>query len=57
MKKIKAVLFDMDGLMVDTEPVHLKAFNLVFKTYSKDLTEEENAKRYISIPDILRMLR
>ncbi len=52
MKKIKAVLFDMDGLMVDTEPVHLKAFNLVFKTYSKYLTEEENAKRYISIPDI-----
>lgn len=52
MSKIKAVLFDMDGLMVDTEPIHLQAFNFVFQQFGKYLTEEENAKKYIGISDI-----
>lgn len=49
---IKAVLFDMDGLMVDTEPLHLQAFNKALEKYGKHLTEEENTKRYIGTPDI-----
>lgn len=51
MKKIKAVLFDMDGLMIDTEPLHLQAFNEVLKHYGKYLTEEENSERYLGLSD------
>lgn len=52
MKSIKAVIFDMDGLMVDTEPLYLQAFNFALSSYGKHLTEEENTKRYIGTPDI-----
>ncbi|MDD5415521.1 MAG: HAD family phosphatase [Candidatus Daviesbacteria bacterium] len=52
MNKIKAVLFDMDGLMVDTEPIHLRAFNYALGKYGKHLTEEGNTRRYIGTPDI-----
>lgn len=52
MAKIKAVLFDMDGLMIDSEPLHLQAFNSVLEKYGKHLTEEENTKRYIGTPDV-----
>lgn len=30
---IKAVIFDLDGLMVDTEPLHSEAFRLVIEEY------------------------
>jgi HAD superfamily hydrolase (TIGR01509 family) len=49
---IKAIIFDMDGLMIDSEPLHYKAFNKVFNSFGKNLTEEENRKRYIGIADI-----
>lgn len=49
MKNIKAVLFDMDGLMVDSEPFHLKAFNEELQKYGKYITEEENAKLYMGM--------
>lgn len=51
IKKIKAVLFDMDGLMIDSEPLHLQAFNRVLEKYGKHLTEEENKERYIGLSD------
>lgn len=51
MKKIKAVIFDMDGLMIDSEPLHVQAFNSVLEKYDKHLTEEENKRRYIGLSD------
>ncbi len=51
MGKIKAVLFDMDGLMIDSEPLSLQAFNMVFRKYGKYLTEDESNKRYVGISD------
>lgn len=48
---IKAIIFDMDGLMIDSEPLHYKAFNKVFNSFGKNLTEEENRERYIGIAD------
>lgn len=51
MKSIKAVLFDMDGLMVDNELLHLQAFNNVFRKYNKYLSEDENNKWYIGVSD------
>ncbi len=52
MAKIKAVLFDMDGLMIDSEPLHLQAFNKVFEKFGKHLSGEENSKRYVGIADV-----
>lgn len=48
---IKAVLFDMDGLMIDSEPLHYQAFNTIFQKYGKFLSKEENDQRYIGITD------
>ncbi len=40
---LKAILFDMDGVIVDTEPLHHKAYYMMFNDYnievSKDLYE------------------
>ena len=37
---IKAVLFDMDGVIVDTEPLHKKAYHLMFDDYGLAVTPE-----------------
>ena len=36
---LKAVLFDMDGVIVDTEPLHRKAYFLMFNDMSIDVSE------------------
>ena len=45
MKKIKGVLFDMDGVIFDTEKAYLDTWTKVFKSYGYDLKKET----YISI--------
>jgi len=37
---LKAVLFDMDGVIVDTEPLHKKAYYLMFNFYNITVSEE-----------------
>ena len=37
---LKAVLFDMDGVIVDTEPLHSKAYYLMFKAVNIEVTDE-----------------
>ncbi len=36
---IQAVLFDMDGLIVDTEPIHFKAFREMMQSYGHEIPE------------------
>lgn len=50
--QIRGVIFDMDGLMIDSEPLHRVAFDSVFKRFGKILTEEDNAARYVGISDL-----
>lgn len=37
---LKAVLFDMDGVIVDTEPLHRKAYFRMFEDFGIDVSEE-----------------
>ncbi len=37
---LKAVLFDMDGVLVDTEPLHRKAYFTMFEEFGVDVDEE-----------------
>ncbi len=37
--KFKAVIFDMDGVIVDTEPLHHKAYYAMFKEVGVDVSE------------------
>ena len=39
-KKVKAVIFDMDGVIVDTEPVHRYAYFQHFSELNIDVSEE-----------------
>ena len=41
---IQAVLFDMDGLIVDTEPIHFKAFKGMMREYGHEIPESLMAK-------------
>ncbi len=51
MAKIKAMLFDMDGLMIDSEPFSFKAFKSVFEKYGRQLSKEEYIRRYVGVSE------
>jgi beta-phosphoglucomutase len=40
IKKIKAVILDMDGVLVDTERLHMKSFELFLDNYGLKVDEE-----------------
>jgi HAD superfamily hydrolase (TIGR01509 family) len=46
-----ATLFDFDGVLVDSEPVHLAAFNEVLASYGMYIGEREYKERYLSLDD------
>ena len=46
-----ATLFDFDGVLVDSEPVHLAAFNDVLAPEGIELAPDEYVARYLSLDD------
>jgi HAD superfamily hydrolase (TIGR01509 family) len=48
---VVATLFDFDGVLVDSEPVHLAAFNDVLAARGIAIGEREYAARYMSLDD------
>lgn len=36
----RAVLFDMDGVIIDSEPLHMKAFQVAMSNYGLELSDE-----------------
>ena len=48
---MRAVLFDFDGVMVNSEPLHFYAFHEVLKAEHVELTEEEYYREIIGFDD------
>lgn len=48
---LRAVIFDCDGVIADTEPLHLAAFQKVLGEEGIELTEEDYYRRYLALDD------
>lgn len=58
MAELGAVIFDFDGTIADSEPLHLAAFQAVLsEELDLDLTEEEYTERYLAFDDRLLFAR
>lgn len=55
---IRAVVFDFDGVIVDSEPLHLRAYQTVMSAMGATLTADEYYTRYLGYndEDMLRRL-
>ncbi|MBI2058610.1 MAG: HAD family phosphatase [Nitrospirae bacterium] len=48
---IRALIFDCDGVIADTEPAHYAMFNRVLKIRGYSMTREEYDRRYLALND------
>ena len=48
---IRAILFDFDGVLADTEPIHLKAFRSILSRQKISLSEKEYLQKYLGRDD------
>jgi len=48
---LRAVIFDFDGVITDSEILHLRAFNEVLAQYDIEITEEVYYKEYLGFTD------
>ena len=48
---LRAVIFDFDGVITDSEILHFRAFNAVLAQYGFQLTKPEYYKEYLGMSD------
>ncbi len=48
---LRAVIFDFDGVITDSEILHFRAFNAVLSQYGFQLTKPEYYKKYLGMSD------
>jgi beta-phosphoglucomutase len=48
---LQAVIFDFDGVIADTEPLHLAAFNKVLDKYGVEIPKETYYEEYLGFND------
>ncbi|MHC1697836.1 MAG: HAD family hydrolase [Geobacteraceae bacterium] len=48
---LKAVIFDFDGIIVDTEPIHFQAFQSILQPIGLGYSWEEYLEKYIGFDD------
>lgn len=55
---LRAVIFDFDGVIVDSEMMHFEAFNKSLQPYEVQISEEQYFKEYLGLTDrdLLRTL-
>lgn len=51
-RELKGAIFDLDGVVVDTVPIHFKAWRRMFEEYGKRFTFEDYKKKVDGIPRI-----
>ncbi len=51
MGEDRGVIFDFDGVLIDSEPLHVRAFQEVLAAYGRTLTEQEYYASYIVYSD------
>lgn len=49
---LHAVFFDFDGVIADSEPLHLRAYQAVLKEDGIDLSHDDYYKRYLGYDDV-----
>ena len=53
MKKFEAIIFDMDGVLVDSEPFHVEIEKRMFKKLGLDISDEEHAGYMGAATDVM----
>lgn len=53
MKKPQAVIFDMDGVLVDSEPLHIQTEKRMFRKMNLDISDEEHAGYMGTATDVM----
>lgn len=48
---LQAIVFDYDGVLADTEPLHLRAFQRTLAAHGVDLSGEEYFEHYLGLDD------
>src|SRR5204863_4106170 len=48
---LRAIIFDCDGVLVDSEPVHFSAFRKTLESRGASLSEEAYKERYLALDD------
>ena len=48
----KAFIFDMDGVIIDSEPLQLQSFNVVLKKYQIEVPMKTFKQKYMGLKDI-----
>jgi len=49
---LRAVIFDFDGVITDSEVLHLRAFNKILARYNIEIKEEVYYKEYLGFTDL-----
>lgn len=49
---LKAVIFDFDGVVADSEPLHYKALNMVFADFGVNVPKETHWAEYLGFNDL-----
>ncbi|OHB59192.1 MAG: hypothetical protein A2167_07380 [Planctomycetes bacterium RBG_13_46_10] len=49
---LKAVIFDFDGVITDSEILHLRAFNRVLAQYNIEIATKDYYKEYLGLTDV-----
>jgi beta-phosphoglucomutase len=49
---LKAVILDFDGVIADTEALHLEAFNEVLSQYNIEISDEDYYEKYLGYSDV-----
>ena len=50
MVAIKAIIFDMDGVLIDAKQWHYEALNLALKPHGFEISEDEHIRTYDGLP-------